>query len=232
MHVNRILSGGTINLSAVTVNLSCTPMRDVCEKNSVILRRMKQAEYRILPEDQLVPLLNGGDHGAFAELFDRYHHFLARYAYKLSEDLDESNDIVQQVFVGAWENRARFDHARSLFNYLKVSVRNRFLDRERSKATQSAFKSELAAYLKEGRNTTDEFLVEKELVARLEAIARGLPGKMGKVFLMTHFEQYTNAEIAAALNISEKTARNLLSQAVANIRLRLGLAVALAMLVQ
>ncbi len=191
---------------------------------------MKPAEYRILPEDQLVPLLKGGDHRAFAELFDRYHHFLVRYAYTLCDDPDESNDIVQQVFVGAWESRERFDQARSLFNYLKVSVRNRFLDRERSKATKSAFQRELAAHLQEGRNTTDEELVEQELVARLEAIARGLPGKMGRVFLMTHFEQYTNEEIAAALGISEKTARNLLSQAAANIRLRLGLAIALAVL--
>lgn len=191
---------------------------------------MKPAEYRLLPENRLVVLLNHGDKQAFAELFHRYHHFLISFADRLTRDKDESNDLIQEVFIRAWQHRERLDDSKSLFNYLKVSVRHAFLNRERSKTSNTAFKQELANYLSERHEGVEGHLAEKELIERLETIARMLPGKMGRVFVMTHFEQYSEAEIAAALQVSEKTVRNLLSQAITNIRLRIGLAIALGIL--
>ncbi len=191
---------------------------------------MKLTNYQTLLEDKLVPLLNKGDRKAFEELFNRYYHFLLEYADRLTRDTQESEDLIQEVFVRVWENRERFDHSRSLFNYLKVSVRNGFLNQERSKDNRTAFKQELLQYLTHKYDTADQTLIEQELITRLENIAQSLPGKMGKVFMMTHFENCSNEVIADTLNVSDKTVKNLLSQAVVNMRLRLGLSVALTVL--
>ncbi len=191
---------------------------------------MKSTSYETLLEEELIPLLTRGNRKAFKEIFNRYNHFLLSYADRLTRDTQESEDLIQEIFVRVWEQRERFDPSRSLFNYLKVSVRNGFLNQERSKNNRTAFKEELLHYLTQGYDGADQKLLDKELISRLENIARSLPGKMGKVFLMTHFENYSNEEIAVALQVSDKTVKNLLSQAVVNIRLRLGLSVALAIL--
>ena len=191
---------------------------------------MKSTSYETLLEDELIPLLTHGDRKAFKEIFNRYNHFLLSYADRLTRDTQESEDLIQEIFVRVWEHRERFDPSKSLFNYLKVSVRNGFLNQERSKNNRTAFKEELLHYLTNGYDGADQELLDKELISRLENIAQSLPGKMGKVFLMTHFENYSNEAIADALQVSDKTVKNLLSQAVVNIRLRLGLSVALAIL--
>ncbi|WP_270089175.1 RNA polymerase sigma factor [Sphingobacterium sp. SYP-B4668] len=191
---------------------------------------MKLTNYHVLPENHLIPLLKNGDREAFEEIFNRYYHFLLQYADQLTHDSQQSEDLIQEIFIRAWQNRERFDDSKNLFNYLKVSVRNGFLNQERTKTTHTAFKKELTHYLTAGYTTADQGMIEKELIARLESIAAALPGKMGKVFMMTHFENCSNEEIALALGVSEKTVKNLLSQAVGNIRLRMGLSLALAIL--
>ncbi|SEM85761.1 RNA polymerase sigma-70 factor, ECF subfamily [bacterium A37T11] len=191
---------------------------------------MERTTYRTLPEDQLIALLKQGDESAFNEIYLRYYDFLITYSFKLTGDEQESKDIVQDLFVNLWTNRLKTEITGKLFSYLHQGVRYGFLYRERGKNSTTRFQEGLKHFLKRENNAVDNYILEKELIARLEKLAMTLPGKTGKVFLMTHFGNYSPEEIAKAMGINERTVKNLLSQAVKNMKLRLGLALLLGIL--
>src|SRR5690606_17983786 len=114
--------------------------------------------------------------------------------------------------------------------YLHQSVRFGFLNLIKSRNVLSRYEADLQRYLDTNRNTIDEYLVEKELIDQLRVIAGTLPGKHGKVFLLSFFENHSPGEIAGIMNISEGTVRNILTKAVKDVRLRAGLSIVLLLL--
>lgn len=180
-------------------------------------------------ERELLALMQQkGDHLAFSEIYNRFSHFLLAYAYKITQDSSDTQDIVQNIFVSLWTNRSRLHIEGTLFNYLLKSVRFGFYKSVRGKQTFSKYEADLQKYLLEERNTTDEYIQEKELMQRLEKLAEGFPETMSKVFVMTYFEGLSPAKIAETLQISERTVHNLISQASKRARLGIGLGIALA----
>lgn len=184
-----------------------------------------------MDDQSLLSLVKKGDERAFREIYDRFHDFLYVYAYRLTGDDAESRDILQTLFANLWANRDRQDISGKLFAYLHRGIRYGFLNQERNKIVVSRYRQDLLKYLNEGIATTEEYLFEKELIERLRNLAEHLPGKQGKAFILSYFDNYSHAEIADALGISEKTVKNLLSSAARDIRLKIGLGIALFFLI-
>lgn len=171
-----------------------------------------------ISDEQLLSLLKEGDKRAFSRIYGRYYPLLYVYAYKLTGDEPVAKDIVQEVFVSLWEKQSEVDFSYSMSAYLYSAVRYQFLKQVRHSKVRKDYIEGFAAYLEEGCAATENYIREKELLHRIEELAKKLPGKMGKVFLLNRFENHSNTEIAAQLHISEKTAKNLLSMAIKNLR--------------
>lgn len=190
------------------------------------------SDYHTLNERELLRLIHEeGDQLAFSEIYQRFSHFLMAYAYKITQNSSDAQDIVQNIFVSLWTNRSRLNIEGSLFNYLIKSVRFGFYKTIRRKQTFSKYEADLQRYLLEERNTTAEYIQEKELMERLEKLAESFPATMSKVFVMTYFEGLGPAKIAEALQISERTVQNLISQASKRARLGIELGITLIMIV-
>jgi len=85
--------------------------------------------------------------------------------------------------------------------------------------------------LDSGENSTDSYIREKELAAIIEKEIYNLPSKMREIFLLSRKDNLSNNEIAARLDISEKTVRNQLSTALKTLKTKLGLATFLLLLI-
>ena len=59
-------------------------------------------------DDALVRQARGGDFGAFERLFERHRLLVYRYAYQNCPRRDDAEDIVQEVFVRAYQNLHRY----------------------------------------------------------------------------------------------------------------------------
>lgn len=185
-------------------------------------------DYSKLDENELLALLQESNEKAFKEIYLRFHDFLYSYAFRLTRGNEqESEDILQTLFLNLWSKRDELQISGKLFNYLSQSVRYGFLNQERSKSNLSRYQDDLFRFIEEGKATTEEYLFESELVLRLRQVADSIPGKGGEVFLLFHLEQYDHSQIADKLGISEKTVKNLLSRSTKDIRLKLGLALTL-----
>ena len=69
--------------------------------------------------------------------------------------------------------------------------------------------------------TTDHLIRRKQLEAKIDQEIQALPAKMREIFMKRHIEGLTHKQIAAELNISEKTVSRQVSYALARLRNRL-----------
>ena len=159
-------------------------------------------------DNELAALLKQGDQLAYAELFERYKGVLYAHAYRLLENHDETEDIIQDVFLTLWQNRADLKINSSVSSYLYITVRNRIFKLFTRKKVAVRYIESLQKFKDKDRNYTDEKLLERELAAIIEREVESLPEKMRKVFLLSRDGAHSYKEIGEQLDISEKTVRN------------------------
>jgi RNA polymerase sigma factor (sigma-70 family) len=89
---------------------------------------------------ELIARCGRGDQQAFAELFDRHGNAIFRYAFSLSRDPDDAQELVQETFLTAWKKLPAIHLVGdSMLPWLIVACRNHGANLARSKAHRFAF---------------------------------------------------------------------------------------------
>lgn len=74
-------------------------------------------------DEALVFQARNGDFSAFERLFDRHRDLVYRYAYQMAPRRDDAEDIVQEVFVKAYQNLKRYrDEAKFTTWLLRITA--------------------------------------------------------------------------------------------------------------
>lgn len=179
-------------------------------------------KYRQYSDEQLVDALIQGDDRAFNELYERYHAVLYAFAYKLTADAMQAEDILQDIFTSLWDGKDRLQITQSVSAYLFQAVRYQFF----KVVASNRLKKELFDRLVNVANTltlgADARVHYRDLQSVVEMFARQLPGNMGEIFIKSRIHQLSNQEIAAEMGVAEKTVRNQLSLANRRIQAKLG----------
>ena len=81
--------------------------------------------------ERLVARLRRGDAGAFEALYRQLVTGVYGLSVRLAHDRGEAEELTQEVFVRAWEARARFDSVAHLRNWLRRVTVNEWIDRAR-----------------------------------------------------------------------------------------------------
>jgi RNA polymerase sigma-70 factor, ECF subfamily len=179
------------------------------------------SDVRALPDQELLSLVRKGDQKAFSELFDRYWSPLFVQACKVVKEADEAADLVQDVFVYLWDKREIVDVRSNLLAYLSRAVRYRFLDMLDKKKVRLDYINSLSLFMESGRAITEEHLRERELLRIIDELIEQLPPKQKQAYVMSRKSNMSTAEIAIALNVSEKTVQNQISLALKDLKLKL-----------
>ena len=75
-------------------------------------------------EDELISLIQKGNIRAFDEFYKRNWQPLYQIAYRSTLSVDDSKDLVQNVFINFWNTRESLDLERFHISYLFTSLRN------------------------------------------------------------------------------------------------------------
>ncbi|MCH7411554.1 sigma-70 family RNA polymerase sigma factor [Belliella sp. DSM 111904] len=142
-------------------------------------------------------------------LIDRYWSELYKKASKILPT-DESEDLVQQVFIGIWKNREglMITHVRG---FLHQDLKFKVLQALRKRKVQQEHLSLMENI--QFVNKTESIISEKELRMEIEDILQKLPSRTKEVFTLSRFENLSNKEIAEKLNISIRTVEKQISNA-------------------
>ncbi|MGV3631258.1 MAG: RNA polymerase sigma factor [Bacteroidota bacterium] len=159
-----------------------------------------------IPDDELILLFRQDKRHAekvFSLLMQKYAEPLYYQIRKITRNHEETNDVLQNVWIKVWKNLDDFKQESSLFTWLFRIARNEslnFLEKEkrhRSIDADDAFIEILA-----GHHVLDNFSEDEVQASLLKAIA-SLPEKQALVFNLKFFDDLKYSEISQQLNTSE-----------------------------
>lgn len=161
-----------------------------------------------------------GKEYAFDFFFNYYYPGLCVYAQKMiSIPEQEARDLVQDVFVKFWNDREKSDIRFSIRSYLFASLKNRCLDQLRKKDVH--VKTEELTSKRDVGEESFETYVLTELENLFNKSLDKLPERCREVFEMSRLQGLKNREIAAKLDISEKTVENQITKALHILKIEL-----------
>ena len=139
---------------------------------------------------------------AFNLIVRKYQERLYWHIRRILFDHDDTDDILQNTFIKAWNGLETFREASALFTWLYRIATNEalsFLKQKRRKYLLPLIDVE-----KQLSNTieTDEYFDGDELQMKLQKAILTLPEKQRIVFNMKYFDEMKYKEIAAIMNIS------------------------------
>lgn len=177
--------------------------------------------YKELSDISLVNLLMESDQYAYTEIFERYKALLYQHAYRMLQDEDEVNDLVQDLFLTLWQKRENLDIKSSLSSYLYSAVRNRVFDVMAHQKVVNKYLESIKFFREEGKSVTDEHLRAKELARIIESSIHALPPKMREIYEITRDSDATYREVGELLQLSEKTVKQQVYNALKILRRKL-----------
>jgi RNA polymerase sigma-70 factor (family 1) len=176
-----------------------------------------------LNDQMLMERLRNGDGVAFAILYDRYWPVLFQQARRLLQDEDEIRDVLQDTFATLWEKAQAIEPTVSLSAYLHALVRNRILNLLLRSKVKDKYLASLVHFTAQIGNAADFAIREKQMAQRIEDELNRLPEKMRKVFELSRKDSLSYDEIAGKLRISQNTVKKQISNAIRQLKLRLGI---------
>lgn len=165
--------------------------------------------------------LQRGNKQLFNQLFTDYYVNLCRFAYTYVKDNDISEEIVQEVFIALWEQRAAFSINTSVRSFLYTSVKNRSLNHIRNSKTRIRHEDEFAKEQDSKVSHIINFCEQEELSHLIDTAISELPDQCRTIFEMSRNQNLTHSQIAQQLNISQKTVENQMGIALKKLRTKL-----------
>jgi RNA polymerase sigma-70 factor (family 1) len=174
-----------------------------------------------LSEQQYWQLISEGDKNAFEQLFKTYYTPLCNYACSLIKDIDESEEVVQNMFYNIWNKREALQINNSVKSYLYRAVHNDCLNKIKHGKIKSVYAEDYKKSADASFEDASKTLQAKELGKQINEAIASLPEQCGIVFKLSRFENLKYTEIAEHLNISVKTVENHMGKALKIMRERL-----------
>lgn len=155
----------------------------------------------------------------FGYLLQQYEQKLRSYALKLTSNMDDAQDLVQETMLKALRYRAKFSEGSNLGAWMHTIMKNTFINQYRRKKKRLVVTddTENQVYLNNNRYTSDFAADQETLHHEISKTVEQLDQKYKTPFQL-HFDGFKYQEIADQLDLPVGTvksriftARNILS---------------------
>lgn len=163
-------------------------------------------------------LIAHGDQRKFSQLMELTSEELLWFAIGFLKNKEIAEEIVSDVYVNIWNNRAHLEKIINLKSYLFICVRNGCLSHLRKvKNEKIIYTDSVNEYSFLPVEGPEDSLIEKEIIEQIYAAIETLPCKCKLAFTLAKINGLKYREIAEVLEITEKTVNNHLVLAVKKI---------------
>lgn len=139
----------------------------------------------------------------FSQLIKKYAEPLYYQIRKITRNHEETNDILQNVWIKVFKSLSSFNSDSSLYTWLYRIARNETINHmNKEKRHRSIDVDDSFIEIISGHHVLNNFSEEKVQEALLEAINQ-LPEKQALVFQLKFFDELKYSEISLRLNTSE-----------------------------
>jgi len=158
-------------------------------------------------ETELILKISKGDKRAFTILFEGYYKSLAAYIFKLTESMELTEEIVQDVFIKVWLKRETLAEINSFSNYLFILSKNKTLNSLRKQARYCTHFQSLEKELETDIRMEEENDVYEDFRLLIDHAVERLPQQQKRIYQLSRFERLKYEEIAQQLNLSAETVK-------------------------
>lgn len=169
-------------------------------------------------DQSLLHQLSQGDEAAFRLIYDGHRDAVFSYARYVTKSISHAEEIVQDVFLKIWINRAEMAKVDNLASYLHILTRNHALNTLRKQAHEMAVMKELKNTAPPDQNSTAENVQFNEYRQIIYDAINTLSPQQKQVYKLSRNQGLKTQEIADQLGISPFTVKKHLVEALKNLR--------------
>lgn len=155
---------------------------------------------------------------AFHGFYDLCYDRLFRIAYYFVKREEWAQEIVLDVFMRLWEQRAKLPEIKNIEDYCFILTKNASLNYLEKENRYTAFSTEQLPEPSDQADSPEETLISEELFARYVKALDRLPERCREVFIRIREEKQSYAQVAEELDISVKTVDAQLQKAVTRLK--------------
>jgi RNA polymerase sigma-70 factor (ECF subfamily) len=159
-------------------------------------------------DEAIAVRVQNGQADAFGLLIERYQEKLMRYARKFLIDVDDATDIVQDIFIKAYENIQSFDTSRRFSPWIYRIAHNEFINALKKRtASRTTFIFDIDTLFPHlaAPETSDSAALERDLKVTLEQQLEKLDTKYREPLILYYLESMDYKEISEILQIPIST---------------------------
>ncbi|PJA89226.1 MAG: hypothetical protein CO138_01680, partial [Candidatus Moranbacteria bacterium CG_4_9_14_3_um_filter_33_15] len=172
-----------------------------------------------LSDNELVKIICQKDVARYDEIIDRYQGKLFAYLYRLMGSKEDAEDVLQDVFLKAYENLKSYDPKRKFSSWIYRISHNEAVNYIRRKSLKKFISWENIVMSKDklemsnSENGADKIFLKKERKQELERALEKLPFKYRQILLLRYFSEKSYQEISEILAKPINTVGTLISRA-------------------
>ena len=166
-------------------------------------RLINKSEEKLLVQKMVL-----GEEFAFKVLFENYKDVLFNYSLKLTKSEDLAEEIVHDVFLKIWKQRAKVNPELSFQALIFKITRNESLNFLKRAASDLSLKRKLMVYFQKFHNETEDYVVYADYEGITLKAVELLPPQQQLVFKMSRIEGKSHEEISEELRLSKGTVKN------------------------
>ena len=156
-------------------------------------------------EIELLRQIGQGDRGSFEALYDRFSRVLFSIAYRVLNNQEAAEDVLQDVFVQIWEKAALYDPSRGKpMTWAITLTRNKAIDRLRSTQRRSRLQDDLLHESQTAEQFDDKSSFDAVSSVETGELVRAALAKLSKdqreAIEFAFFSSLTQTEISERLN--------------------------------
>jgi RNA polymerase sigma-70 factor (ECF subfamily) len=149
--------------------------------------------------------LQQGNECAFTDLYHLHSKTLYRKILRMVNDEEIAKELLQDLFMKLWENRAKVDTSKSFRSYIYTIAVNLVSDYFRKATKQKEVEAHLLEMAIGNYTDTVDVLESKENIQLINDVIDKLPPQRKKIFMLCKIDGKSYEEVSKELNISKST---------------------------
>ncbi|MBI3233863.1 MAG: RNA polymerase sigma factor [Bacteroidetes bacterium] len=127
---------------------------------------------------------------------------LRQYAYQLTKDIEDANDLLQETMLKAFTYREKFTDSANIKGWLYTIMKNSFINNYRRMVKRKTFidQTDNLYFIDSLHNTTNNLGESKYIIKDIEKAIESLPKDVKDTFMM-NFNGYKYHEISEIFNV-------------------------------